>query len=150
MIDMGQADRTLRHTPSGDNDGVFKRHRERMRRIEMKIKTSALTGVALDWAVAKCEGIEVRQVEGVLVDPLGLQFSPSIDWSYGGMVIEREKIELTKGNPLYFPDGNEKGDYYEDLWIAGKYHGQTPLIAAMRCYVASKLGDEVEIPEELK
>lgn len=28
-------------------------------------------------------------------------------------------------------------------------YGPTPLIAAMRCYVASKLGDEVEIPEEL-
>ncbi len=27
--------------------------------------------------------------------------------------------------------------------------GPTPLIAAMRCYVASKLGDEVDIPEEL-
>jgi hypothetical protein len=27
--------------------------------------------------------------------------------------------------------------------------GPTPLIAAMRCYVASKLGDEVELPEEL-
>jgi hypothetical protein len=28
-------------------------------------------------------------------------------------------------------------------------HGPTPLIAAMRCYVASKLGDEVEVPKEL-
>ena len=27
--------------------------------------------------------------------------------------------------------------------------GPTPLIAAMRCYVASKLGDEIEIPTEL-
>jgi hypothetical protein len=30
------------------------------------------------------------------------------------------------------------------------YYGPTPLIAAMRCYVASKIGLEVEIPEELK
>jgi hypothetical protein len=29
-------------------------------------------------------------------------------------------------------------------------HGPTPLIAAMRCYVQSKLGDEVEAPEELQ
>jgi hypothetical protein len=28
-------------------------------------------------------------------------------------------------------------------------HGPTPLIAAMRCFVASKLGDEIEIPKEL-
>lgn len=27
--------------------------------------------------------------------------------------------------------------------------GPTPLIAAMRCFVASRLGDEIEIPEEL-
>jgi hypothetical protein len=45
-----------------------------------------------------------------------------------------------------------QGDYWgrsyhvdEDAVI-----GHTPLIAAMRCYVASKLGDEVEIPEGLK
>ena len=25
----------------------------------------------------------------------------------------------------------------------------TPLIAAMRCYVASKLGEEVDVPDEL-
>jgi hypothetical protein len=28
--------------------------------------------------------------------------------------------------------------------------GPTPLVAAMRCYCASKLGDEVDVPEELK
>ena len=32
------------------------------------------------------------------------------------------------------------------LW---QEHGPTPLIAAMRCYVASKLGDEVDVPDEL-
>lgn len=34
--------------------------------------------------------------------------------------------------------------------LKGIQKGPTPLIAAMRCYVASRLGDEVEIPEELK
>jgi hypothetical protein len=29
------------------------------------------------------------------------------------------------------------------------FHGHTPLIAAMRCYVASKLGEEIDVPEEL-
>jgi hypothetical protein len=28
--------------------------------------------------------------------------------------------------------------------------GPTALVAAMRCYVAACLGDEIEIPEELK
>jgi hypothetical protein len=36
-----------------------------------------------------------------------------------------------------------------DSYTAIKGYGHTPLIAAMRCYVASKLGDEVEIPQEL-
>jgi hypothetical protein len=34
-------------------------------------------------------------------------------------------------------------------WPRHYFVGPTPLIAAMRCYVASKLGDEVEVPEEL-
>jgi hypothetical protein len=109
----------------------------------MKVKVSEAKNLVLDYLVAECEGIEVRQVEGVLVDPLGLQFSPSIDWSYGGMVIEREKITL---------------DVWGDEWLATRIEdpaiseaiAPTPLVAAMRCYVVSQLGDEVEVPDELK
>jgi hypothetical protein len=108
------------------------------------MKTSGLTGAALDWAVAKCEGHNMDYFQ--VVDA----YLPSTDWAQGGPIIEREKIEIHKGNDLYFPSGNEKGDYYEPLWIAGKQHGQTPLIAAMRCYVESKLGDDVTLPPELE
>lgn len=121
------------------------------------MKTSELIGPALDWAVAKCENIELSQssltfqitTRGCLQRPHLGSWKPSTLWSQGGPIVERESIDIRRGNPLYLPQGNEKGDYYEPLWIAGKMHGQTPLIAAMRCYVASKLGDEVEIPEEL-
>ena len=45
------------------------------------------------------------------------------------------------------------GFVYPDLQFGGvaycEQSGDTPLIAAMRCYVASKLGDTVELPEEL-
>jgi hypothetical protein len=114
----------------------------------MKIKTSELTGKPLDWAVAKCErcGVDAPNWDNKYLDA----YPFSTDWSTGGPIIEREGIEILKGNPLYFPKGNENGDYYEPLWIAGKQHGTTPLIAAMRCYVKSKLGDEIEVPEELK
>lgn len=123
----------------------------------MKIKTSELTGAALDWAVAKCENIPslhlVKKPGKVCVygeiSNIDFPYQPSTDWAQGGPVIEREKIEIRKGNPLYFPKGNEKGEHYESLWLAGKQHGQTPLIAAMRCYVASKLGDDVDVPEEI-
>lgn len=130
----------------------------------MKIKTSELTGAALDWAVATCEGEDYSPV--TTYSGIGAEFPPtnySTDWAQGGPIIERESIGVTKGNPLYFPKGNEKGDYYEDLWIARKTQehlppgmrgvyekwGTTPLIAAMRCYVASKLGDEVDVPDEI-
>ncbi len=79
---------------------------------------------------------------------------PDLSWQTCGPIIEREGIEVVRGNDLVFPKGNEKGEYYEPLWLASygagrKFHGPTPLIAAMRCFCRSKLGDEVEIPKEL-
>lgn len=35
------------------------------------------------------------------------------------------------------------------IWSKTDFLSDTPLIAAMRCYVASKLGEEIEIPEGL-
>lgn len=127
----------------------------------MKIKTSELIGAALDWAVAKCEGIlhpwgyiRVQDGRTMWITPgdhetadAWHQYSPSTDWAQGGPVIEWEGISTV-----------QEGDAAD--WVASVYDhkaddwhlhtlGETPLIAAMRCYVASKLGDEVEIPEEL-
>ena len=129
----------------------------------MKVKTAELTGPALDWAVAKCEGLEVY-VPAFAEKPW-LQYRDchgqphmcpkySTDRAFTGSIIEREQIKVVKGNPLYSPRGNEKGDHYEPLWIASvdsgrSSHGRSYLEAAMRCYVASKLGDEVDVPEEL-
>ena len=100
------------------------------------MKTSELTGTALDWAVAMAENWAGADFK---VKPY------STDWSQGGPIIEREFITII----------NAAGD---DVWsaypiaddpVAHRKSGPTPLIAAMRCYVASKLGDEVEIPTEL-
>jgi hypothetical protein len=102
------------------------------------MKTSELTGAALDWAVAKCE--EATYPLGYWTDMVARgNYTPSTDWSQGGPIIERERIEFRQARTGMFasyPDG--------ETWF-----GPTHLIAAMRCYVASKLGDEVEIPEEL-
>ena len=109
------------------------------------MKTSELTGAALDWAVAKCEGyfdIGMASVHDGVTDVFYFpRWQPSTDWSQGGPILEREGIDLQCQN--------------DDLWAADLgleacIYGATPLIAAMRCYVASKLGDEVELPEELK
>ena len=98
------------------------------------MKTSELSGMQLDWAVAKCEGIETKNYSGALtIRHDGDWWQPSTDWAQGGPIIEREKIAL-------FLNGN-------DEWAATdgikNSVGDTPLIAAMRCYVASKLGDEI-------
>jgi hypothetical protein len=101
------------------------------------MKTNELTGAALDWAVAKCEG-----KEGLFGGHEVGRLHYSTDWAQGGPIIEREKITLRIW---------EDEDYVHAYIDTGKdwSEGPTPLVAAMRCYVASKLGDEVEIPQEL-
>jgi len=108
----------------------------------MNIKTSELTGAALDWAVAKCEGA----ING---DDLDIGFileggySPSTDWAQGGPLIERE------GMTIALDAFGWEARHYDGETEPWTMTGDTPLIAAMRCYVASKLGDTVDIPEEL-
>jgi hypothetical protein len=104
------------------------------------MKTSELEGAALDWAVAQCEGLKDFDIENLcFYDDEGISFEPSCVWSQGGPIIEREKIAL-------YLNG-EDGWTGEDGWKTST--GPTPLIAAMRCYVAMKIGDEIEIPVEL-
>jgi len=104
------------------------------------MKTSELQGAALDWAVAQCEGLKDFDIENLcFYDDEGMPFEPSCVWAQGGPIIEREGIAL-------YLNGDD-GWTGEDGWKRAT--GPTPLIAAMRCYVAMKLGDEVEIPVEL-
>jgi hypothetical protein len=130
----------------------------------MKIKTSELQGAALDWAVAKCEGYTgLHKIEGRMPHEPQLGIWPprkeygvmdlwelgfSTDWSQGGPIIERHWIELVP-----WPNESDENDRWEaiqnDLPIRVYHQGSTPLIAAMRCYVASNMGDEVEVPDEL-
>ena len=103
------------------------------------MKTSELTDIFLDWAVTKAEGLS-HDFEGP--ESIWGCHGWATSWEMGGPIIEREGIELFRNNE-------------KDYWFTSRARGQigtgpTPLIAAMRCYVASQLGDEVDIPEELK
>lgn len=114
----------------------------------MKIKTSELNGATLNWAVAKCEDIKVSPK--FISTPEGLRYrlaaqggwyEPSTNWNQGGLIIDREKVQLSTLN-----QGKEwcaaliyKADFIQ--------YAETALKAAMRCYVASKLGNEIDIPE---
>ena len=103
------------------------------------MKTSELTGAALDWAVAKCEG-----VDGLFEAYEVGRHHYSTYWAQGGPIIEREKISV----------GYQPSAPYESQWYTTNRQGafgisDAPLIAAMRCYVASKMGDDVDVPKEL-
>jgi hypothetical protein len=97
------------------------------------MKTDELTGAALDWAVSKCEGIYFEDLEDF--EHSAPDYS---DWATGGPIIERERIATA---------------WHITRWVAWRgvveHPGPTLLIAAMRCFVASKMGDDIEIPEEL-
>jgi hypothetical protein len=98
------------------------------------MKTNELQGAALDWAVAQCEYSPVRYG----FDDNCPEYST--DWAQGGPIIERERIRLD-------PRGLWCAAHDTHEWTEST--GPTPLVAAMRCYVATKLGDEIELPEEL-
>lgn len=114
------------------------------------VKTSELTDMALDWAVAKCCGV-TEEEQGNYRHYMQAQYSPSTTWSQGGPIIEKEQITISIIDPgAWISCYSRRLDAGGDLdiqiaWVSGS----TPLEAAMRLYVISKLGDKVEVPEEL-
>lgn len=103
------------------------------------IKVSEATKLQLNWLVARIEGDELPKSGGQ-----GLDYSS--DWAVGGPIKEKKKIV--------------SGPSIDDRFFAfmrspankenrPSSFGDTELIAAMRCYVTSKLGDTAEVPEEL-
>jgi hypothetical protein len=75
-------------------------------------------------------------------------YSPSTDWSLAGPIIERERIQLMRDPDGWFADSDRchrREPHEEGSWCTTA-HGGTVLIAAMRAYVASKFGEEIELP----
>lgn len=117
------------------------------------VKTSELIGPTLDWAVAKCEGLQ-RDDPEVEIYIFRKNYSNgflhySTDWSQGGPIIN---LLMRKGLTIHGMKCRYESDATSAVVDMNGYYrqsGPTPLIAAMRCYIASKLGDTVEIPDEL-
>lgn len=132
------------------------------------MKVADLIGPVLDWAVARAESIpaeelklpsykgdslfrytrdEDGELDGYFVTGPDLLFSTK--WEAGGPIIEREWLHITP-----WPNESNRSTQWQcqqhDSSADCISFGSTPLIAAMRCYVASKFGDEVDIPEALK
>ena len=109
----------------------------------MLFKTKELPEAALNWAVSKIVGdIELNKYAS--------------DWDQGGPIIEQEGIHL---RPCYNNGQRNTGhdswradlDFKDGVMTLGKFteYGETALIAAMRCYVTSNLGENVEIPVDI-
>jgi len=100
----------------------------------MKHRTADLSGRRLDAAVALA--CRTAPVSG---QPTGqADWRPSTDWAQGGPIIERERVSVAE---------RESGEWvalirgwHEDV------EGPTHLIAAMRAFVASRLGTEIDLP----
>jgi hypothetical protein len=124
------------------------------------MKTSDLQGAALDWAVAVAENLQFNEGRVVKVcrqeattpawierenapgsAPHYHRYSPSTNWSLMGPIIA--------GNLLCLAPDPMHGWAARSYMDAVAYYGPTPLIAAARAYVASQLGDEVPVPDEL-
>lgn len=118
----------------------------------MKIKVQDASGIMLDWLVCNFDTSkkDMKLFWSGYCD-FGM-YHYSSEWEQGGPIIEREGIQilcnLTADDAARFKDA-------QPSWIACdkrkshiQFYGTTPLIAAMRCYVAGKLGDEVDVPDE--
>ena len=128
----------------------------------MKVKTADLIGPALNWAAAVadkrtilrtlCKDIVVRgrRADGSEIFDDSYSFTPSESWLQGGQIIEREEIGLRRNAPCSRGREWEASPSITAKGAGGKWgYGPTPLVAACRCFVAARLGDEVDIPDEL-
>lgn len=107
------------------------------------IKVSEATGHILDWLVAQAEEHDVRILNGDYVvfrnvkGPIAWRwFHPTTNWSQAGEIIERTRMVFD-----FDEDRQMFSAAYGDVHVGS---GPTHLVAAMRCYVASKFGDELE------
>jgi Protein of unknown function (DUF2591) len=136
----------------------------------VKHKVCELEGALLDAAVAKAEGwrqegaawVRGNDASGMVITQASqlFPFPWSSDWKWGGPIMERERISVFPTWGLGW--GAFKADSYTasgDKCVSGldgftvmfdgvrqPAHGNVPLVAAMRTYVASRFGEEVELP----
>jgi hypothetical protein len=94
-----------------------------------------LQGAKLDFWAAKAAGIK---------DP-SVNYRPSSSWADGGPIVESERISVWRYPDLDSWHAATEFNFVRDdgLKVKHYYQGPTPLIAAMRCFIASKFGNEV-------
>lgn len=120
------------------------------------IKVSEATPLQLDWLVAKALDLDVYVYIPAYADLPWLMVSSgmfdyrcpefSTDWPDGGPIIDLKIDQISRLNNYPEYTANR---FACDAWEDCEAVGPTMLIAAMRCFVASELGEEAEVPDEL-
>lgn len=124
----------------------------------MKIKTAEAKGLHLDWAAANALGhiwegdsgerpnscrFQLR-ASGLILDTKSVTndfFQPSIDG--------RQTMELIQNGKLIIAPNPSGGWVARSFGDATEHHGNTPMIAATRCFVVDTFGEEVDLPDHL-
>jgi hypothetical protein len=115
----------------------------------MKKQTAELSGDALDWAVSKALGVVTDISHWLKVHLVCDEYSYSTTWSRGGDFVERciaSGMLIERVDPQF--KTLQKFKVTLDGWNS-VYRADSLLVAVSRCYVASKLGLEVDIPDEV-
>lgn len=129
----------------------------------MQVKTSELSGIALDWVVASAKGYSkiALTISGNIQGFINIHgdgyHNYSTDCSQACPIIDRELIATLPSFESASENNNWQGAWVWNAYVLGPDNlednfeatGKTRIEAAMRCYVASKLGDVVEVPDEL-
>ena len=146
--------------------------------MKVKVKTQSLKDSALDWVVAVSLGLSpilrhdhlrakalANNYKGDLAWHLEMQLNEPItvsasgvtrtiaayhkDWALSGPILTEACISRVIALPglwvAYWTDGCPDGDEGKN-WMQCD---SSELVSGLRCYVSSKLGEEVDVPEEL-
>jgi len=112
------------------------------------VKVEDLVGEKLNHWVAKAEGLVLgkwleedtwykQPSKREYIICKAKHWEPSSVWAQGGPIIDRERIKVDPGGAEW------TASMSRDNCVQYIHVGETALIAAMRCFVASRYGDEV-------
>ena len=123
--------------------------------MNMKIEPSTAEGIALDWAVGQCDRrkLYLAKSKRLMTANYGTfnhrhgapWYEPSSNWLQGGRIIQSNLITLDITDTAYDDKTDECIKLKTPEWWSSigevTARGSTPLIAAMRCFVTSRLAE---------
>jgi hypothetical protein len=106
-----------------------------------RMRVADLQGAALDWAVARLAWptLDINLSLGYPMIPGG-RWHPSENWAQGVPFIENVITKLEDYGERWGAEGPDAVEQF----------GPTAIVATLRCFVASKVGDFIDVPAEVE